>query len=102
MIHVQVKRLHLLPVMSALLSNGSCAHCESVPMPSLAVAHIQLHQRDDYSQVMEVQPAELAEHMELQSRTLEPGKATCVLSAQYQRCCLNIQLMDVLDLQLSL
>lgn len=67
-----------------------------------ASAYIQLHHRDDYIQVMEVQPAALAERMELQSRTLEPGKATCVLSAQYLRCCLNIQLMDVLDLQLSL
>lgn len=71
-------------------------------MPSLAAAHIQLHQISDYIQVMEVQPAELAERMDMQSRTLEPGKATCVLSAQYLRCCLNIQLMDVLDLQLSL
>jgi len=53
-------------------------------------------------QVMEVHPAELAERMELQSKTLEPGKATCVLSAQYLRCHLNIQLMDVMDLQLSL
>lgn len=54
------------------------------------------------AQVMEVQPAELAERMELQSKTLEPGKATCVLSAHYLRCALEIQLMDVLDLQLSL
>ena len=51
---------------------------------------------------MEVQPAELAERMELQSKTLEPGKATCIVSAHYLRCSLNVQLMDVLDLQLSL
>lgn len=63
---------------------------------------VQLHQPDDCIQVMEVQPAELAERMEMQSRTLEPGKATCVLSAQYLRCCLNIQLMDLQDLRLSL
>ena len=53
-------------------------------------------------QVMEVLPAELAERVALQSKTLEPGKATCVLPAHYLRCNLSIQLMDVLDLQLSL
>ena len=51
---------------------------------------------------MEVQVAELAERMSLHSNTLEPGKAVCVLAAQYRRCSMSIQLMDVLNLQLSL
>ena len=53
-------------------------------------------------QVMEVQVAELAERMQLHSNALEPGKAVCILAAQYRRCSMNIRLMDVLDLQLSL
>ena len=55
-----------------------------------------------YMQVMEVQPAVLAERMGHHSTSLEPGKATCLLAARYRRCLVNIQLMDVLDLQLSL
>ena len=53
-------------------------------------------------QVVEVLPAELAERMELQAAGLEAGKATCVLAARSQRCLINVQLLDVLDLQLSL
>ena len=53
-------------------------------------------------QVMEVQVAELAERMQLHSNALEPGKAVCILAAQYRRCSMNIRLMDVLDLQLCL
>ena len=51
---------------------------------------------------MEVQAAELVERMSLRSNSLEPGKAVCVLAAQYRRCSLNIRFMDVLGLQLSL
>ena len=51
---------------------------------------------------MEVQVAELAERMQLHSNALEPGKAVCILLAHYRRCSMTIQLMDVLDLQLSL
>ena len=51
---------------------------------------------------MEVQVADLAERMMLHKDALEPGKAVCVMPAQYRRCSLNIQLVDVLDLQLSL
>lgn len=53
-------------------------------------------------QVMEVQPAELAERMNYHDAPLEAGKATCLLAAHYRRCIVNIQLMDVLNLQLSL
>lgn len=53
-------------------------------------------------QVMEVQPAELAERMDYHDSPLEAGKATLLLAARYRRCLVNIQLMDVLDLQLSL
>ena len=53
-------------------------------------------------QVVEVLPAELAERMELQAAGLEAGKATCVLATHSKRCFMNVQLMDVLDLQLSL
>ena len=52
--------------------------------------------------VVEVLPSELAERMELQAAGLEAGKATCVWAAHSQRCLINVQLMDVLDLQLSL
>ena len=55
-----------------------------------------------YWQVMEVLPQELAERMELRPAVLQAGKATCVLAARARRCCINVQLMDVLDLQLSL
>ena len=51
---------------------------------------------------MEVQVAELAERMQLHSNVLEPGKAVCIMPAQYRRCSMTIHLMDVLDLQLSL
>ena len=51
---------------------------------------------------MEVQVAELAERMQLHSNALEPGKAVCVMAARFLRCSMTIQLMDVLDLQLSL
>lgn len=54
------------------------------------------------AQVMEVVPGELAERLQLNAAELEAGKATCVLAAHYRRCLINIQLMDVLDLQLSL
>ena len=54
------------------------------------------------TQVMEVQPAELSERREYHTSPLEPGKASCLLAACYRRCMVNIQLMDVLDLQLSL
>ncbi len=54
------------------------------------------------AQVMEVQIADLAERMTLRNNTLEPGKAVCVMAAQYCRCSLKIQLMDVLGLQLAL
>ena len=53
-------------------------------------------------QVMEVQVADLAERMSLRDNALEQGKAVCVMAAQYRRCAITIQLMDVLDLQLSL
>ena len=51
---------------------------------------------------MEVVPGELAERLQLSTTELEAGKATCVLAAHYRRCLINIQLMDVLELQLSL
>ena len=51
---------------------------------------------------MEVQPAELAGRMDYHNSPLEAGKATLLLAARYRRCLVNIQLMDVLDLQLSL
>ena len=51
---------------------------------------------------MEVQVSELAERMSLHNNTLEPGKAVCGMAAQYCLCCMDIQLTDVLDLQLSL
>lgn len=53
-------------------------------------------------QVMEVLPGELADRMDLHPAVLEAGKATCVLAARARRYHINIQLMDVLDLQLSL
>jgi len=51
---------------------------------------------------MEVLLGELAERMDLHPAVLQPGKATCELAARSRRCLINIQLMDVLDLQLSL
>ena len=51
---------------------------------------------------MEVVPGELAERIQLTEPELEAGKATCVLAARCRRCSINIQLLDVLDLQLSL
>ena len=51
---------------------------------------------------MEVLPQELADRLELRTAVLEAGKATCVLAARERRCRMNVQLMDILDLQLSL
>ena len=51
---------------------------------------------------MHILPGELADRMELQPAVLEPGKATCVLAARSCHCRINVQLMDVMDLQLSL
>lgn len=53
-------------------------------------------------QVVEVLPADVAERMELQPAVLQAGKATCVLAARSRHCLINVQLMDVLDLQLSM
>ena len=46
--------------------------------------------------------ADLAERMSLRNNALEAGKAVCVTAAQYRRCAITIQLMDVLHLQLLL
>ena len=51
---------------------------------------------------MEVLPQELADRLELRTAVLEAGKATCMLAARERRCRMNVQLMDILDLQLSL
>lgn len=53
-------------------------------------------------QVVEVLPAELAKKMELQTAGLMAGKATCVSATCSQPCLINVQLMGMLDLQLSL
>ncbi|DBA68431.1 TPA: hypothetical protein ACH3X2_013731 [Trebouxia sp. C0005] len=84
------------------VSEGKPFPAKRVPIEVWGIGAFKFKGIQGVSKVMEVQPADLAERIQLQSKTLEPGKATCVLSAHYLRCSLSIQLMDVLDLQLSL
>ncbi|KAA6421082.1 MAG: serine threonine kinase [Trebouxia sp. A1-2] len=89
-------------VWTPILNKGKPFPMKRMPVEVWAIGEFRFKGISGVSKVMEVLPGELAERMDLHPAVLQPGKATCVLAARSRRCLMNIQLMDVLDLQLSL
>ncbi|DBA84440.1 TPA: hypothetical protein ACH3X1_006072 [Trebouxia sp. C0004] len=84
------------------LNKGKPFPMKKVPVEAWAIGEFRFKGIPGISKVIEVLPGELAERIDLHPAVLQPGKATCVMAARSRRCLINIQLMDVLDLQLSL